>query len=281
MSSPSRAALVRGALLASVFLSCSSETKTTTSSSSGGTGVKPTFEQPPATVLFSPSIKNVVVEVDYEVGAAPYVGRAGQFEDVWNLFRTNTTALFEGKKTVSFPTKREDMESFDDVSVSEFTVDDIVTIANAHRTEASSGDTVTFYVVFLNGYFKNAEGVVSDTTLGVSVGTTGVIALFKPAIAATAVPKTAVAQFVEQSTLIHELGHAVGFVNNGVPVNSDHHDAANGAHCTNNQCVMYWANEGAKDAVEFVRRYIIGGDPVLYGQECLSDARILENKLQP
>jgi len=41
----------------------------------------------------------------------------------------------------------------------------------------------------------------------------------------------------------HEFGHNLGLVNNGTPMEEDHHDEANGPHCTNDQCVMDHAIE--------------------------------------
>jgi hypothetical protein len=268
-----RGAFAPAVFLASLFLSCSSEDKP------GKTpgAVTPVVPQPEPTTLFSPAIKQVYVEIDYAPGAEPYTGSAGNFRDVWRLFRTSLTALFEGRKDVSFPTRVADMQALEEVTQTAFTTDDIVNIANTHRDYVSEGELVTFYVVFLNGYFEDDTGI-REEILGVSIGRTGIMALFKPAIASTAVPETPFAQYVEQATLIHEFGHAVGFVNNGIPINTPHHDAENGAHCTNTDCVMYYAHETTTAAVDFVRRAIITSDPVLYGQECLSDVRILENE---
>lgn len=80
---------------------------------------------------------------------------------------------------------------------------------------------------------------------------------------------------IEQATLIHEFGHAIGLVNNGVPLASQHQDTAHGAHCTNDRCVMFWQVEGANDAAQFVRDAVIGNDTILWGDECLMDVDTL------
>ena len=59
---------------------------------------------------------------------------------------------------------------------------------------------------------------------------------------------------------------------------SDHHDAEHGAHCTNDQCVMYYLNEGVTDAVAFVNQYVTTGENVIYGQECLDDVRAVADR---
>ena len=67
----------------------------------------------------------------------------------------------------------------------------------------------------------------------------------------------------------------------GVPVgaaNRAHVDTTNVHHCTNKQCAMSFANETAAGAKAYVAAFIPSPEAVLIGQECLSDARILENK---
>jgi hypothetical protein len=112
--------------------------------------------------------------------------------------------------------------------------------------------------------------------LGVSIGDSGVVAMFKDVIAGTgiaAVPN--LERFVEQSVLIHELGHGFGLVANGVATTSAHHDEAHGAHCTNDRCVMYWLNEGANDMAMFARQYVVSGNSILFDDACLADVDAL------
>ena len=103
-----------------------------------------------------------------------------------------------------------------------------------------------------------------------SIGTTTVIALFKPVIDSAAVLDDTRA-FVEQTTLVHEFGHGVGLVNNGIPNLADHHDAEHGAHCADDRCVMYWAVEGPADVAQFVQQVVTTGDVTLWGSDCLDD----------
>lgn len=46
---------------------------------------------------------------------------------------------------------------------------------------------------------------------------------------------------VEATVFRHEVGHNLGLVNNGIPPQEESHyeEDKNGAHCTNDQCVMY------------------------------------------
>ncbi len=96
--------------------------------------------------------------------------------------------------------------------------------------------------------------------------------MFKEVVAGSSAAAL-VRKFVEQSTIVHEMGHAFGLVNNGVPMTTSHQDSAHGAHCTNQDCVMYYLNEGAGDLKTFVQNYLISGQTVMYGSECLNDTR--------
>lgn len=102
----------------------------------------------------------------------------------------------------------------------DYSVDELLDLADAHRDERSEGDRATFYAVWVDGYFED-DGERQSGVLGVSIGNTGVIAMFKPVIQSTS-PIEGIARFSEQLVLVHEFGHAIGLVNNGVPLTSDH-----------------------------------------------------------
>jgi hypothetical protein len=80
-------------------------------------------------------------------------------------------------------------------------------------------------------------------------------------------------KYVEQVTLIHEIGHAIGLVNNGLPMVEAHQDADHGAHCNNPDCVMYWANEGPNDMLKFAQNASMNQATIIFDSKCLNDAR--------
>jgi hypothetical protein len=242
-----------------------SSTGTTTSSSGGD-------HQPTTNELFGSSITKIVIEVDYASGSAPYTGQQLLFGDVWGVFKANSARLFEGtNKEITVPTELPQMEELKDVTGKEFTGEQILAIAAAHRDTPSSGDTASFYFVWLPGNYNDGKMVRTDV-LGVSLGSSGVIAMFKEVIAGTSVgPLDNVAKYVEQATLVHEFGHAVGLVQNGIPTTSAHHDEPHGAHCTNTDCVMYYAIEGTQGAADFATKYVTSEGSILFADDCLAD----------
>jgi hypothetical protein len=274
-----RSGLLASALVLSVAFGASCSSKTIVNDAPAADAGGMTGSQPPATKLFSKSITNVIIEIDYAPGAEPYVGTVKNFGDPWDLFNANALAIFDGKKKVTFPRTLAKMEKLDDVTPKNFTNADITAVAAAHRTEGQYEDGVSFYIVFLPGYYVDDSGTEQKTTLGVSLGDTGIIAMFKPAISHPVMNPTPPPQIIETVAMIHFLGHAVGFVDNGVPVadsNKAHIDTTNAHHCTNKQCVMSFAVESAGGAATYTN-LIQSTESVIYGQECLSDARILES----
>jgi hypothetical protein len=242
--------------------------------SSGGDGGDD-YGEPGKRGVFDPAVTEVRIEIDHETGEAPYTGPVLGFGDTFALTTANLDRLFAGAKTVTLPTTAAAMEDVGAIADEELTVDDLLALADQHRDQRDGGAVRTYYVIFVSGNFADGGGV-QPGVLGVSIGDTGVVAMFKDVVESTgvaAVPN--LERFVEQSTLIHELGHAFGLVANGVATTSAHHDSAHGAHCSNEQCVMYWLNEGASDMAMFARQYVVSGDAILFDDACLADVDAL------
>lgn len=227
------------------------------------------------TQIYAKSTTQLVVEIDYQKGAEPFTGSFLGM-DSFNITRVNIEKLFQGggatpAKTLVLPTQLAQMEQLTDITDTTFTGERILQIAAQHRAEKDSPGRATFYILFLNGLYNDGKEVRNDV-LGVALGSTGVVAMFKPVITGS----TNLQQFqkyVEQTTLVHELGHSVGLVNFGVAPVAQHEDTAHGAHCTNTKCVMYYANEGGSAAVQFARDYITTGNEILFDTDCLNDTK--------
>jgi len=232
----------------------------------------PVTHGPPG--VFDPAITGVTIEIDYEAGEAPFTGPILGAGDTFDLAATNLDRLFAGKKTLTLPRTLAMMEDIGTVADEELTVADVLALATAHRQQHDTTTTKTYYLIFVGGQFADGSGP-NPNVLGVSIGDTGVVAMFKDVIRSTNVPATNVSRYVEQSTLIHELGHGAGLVDNGVAMVAEHKDAPHGAHCTDDHCVMYWLNEGARDAAEFVQKYVASTNTILFDSQCLADVDAL------
>ncbi len=273
----------RAALLAAFLLSCSSSTSTPDpGASSGDPGSDPTAANPNSPQLFSKAIAHVNVEVAYVPGAEPYVGTQGDFADIWDLFKSNSGAVFDGKKDIKLPTQLSAMTKLSDVAAGDMSKQDLLDLATSHRKSTTNVDAQTeaYFVVFVNGHLKGDDGTPQPDATGISIADSGVIGIFKPSYTGYFNKKSPVAQMIEQIAVIHQFGHAIGWVNHGVPIaaaNQQHEDAAHAGHCTNKQCAMTYAFESAKGIAAFIGNFPVSDHSVLYDQECLSDVRILEN----
>jgi hypothetical protein len=231
--------------------------------------------QPSSTVLFSPSTKRVVVEVDYASGAEPFVdGDSPTFKDPWSIAEQNLRALMGDDRELVLPRTLSEMQRVDGLPKGLVGERELVAAAKQHRTAVSFGDTVTFYVVFLDAVFAEEDGTPRPQVPGVTVRGAGIVGMFKPAVAYGFLDP-AKPTFMEQATLVHELGHALGLVDRGVPLTSRHKDERNGAHCRNPACIMFHQNVLVRDDVDFYDSYLLPRDGILFGSECLADVRAI------
>lgn len=223
------------------------------------------------------SASQLTVQVAYEPGAEPYDDNLAAYGGVsiWWLLEENLNALFQGRSNPPVITVPKTMSEFSAIPAQNktaWTLSDLMNLASAHRNGVSSANQSYFWVVFLNGHFH--DGTTLQTgTIGLSIRGTTVLAIFKDVVRGTAAGNgTLVPRYVEQSTLIHEMGHALGLVNIGLPPTTTHEDTGHAGHCSNPNCVMYWRNEGTADMVNFVRS-AISGSFIMYDAQCLQDSR--------
>lgn len=120
---------------------------------------------------------------------------------------------------------------------------DILDYADAHQDVKTSGKTAALHMLFLDGRYSN------DQVLGVTFSTSdgsrsGPIAIFSQALKDDCGPLCLSGTTPAfKAVTIHELGHAIGLVNNGVPMVNDHEDKGHPGHSSNNGDVMYYAAE--------------------------------------
>lgn len=219
---------------------------------------------PPGTFVRPTSL---TFEVDYETNAAPYGGLSDG-----SVFATNVDALFPFLGAAySAPATVGEMENLGPIADDSLTVEEILAIADQHRSGASNGSARHHYIVFIDGYFEDDTGT-RDNILGVSLGYTGVVAMFKPVIASASIIPS-VRAYLEQTVLVHEFGHEIGLVDNGIAMVTDHLDVEHGRHCTNEDCVMFWANHTGNDILSFVTARMSSSSDVLFDADCLADVR--------
>jgi len=213
------------------------------------------------------SAEKLNISVYYEEGAEPYTDKAGSIE-LWSLLRSNLAALFEGRSTqIEVPGALEEMTKITARDKASWSLEEVMALAKSHPVTTIKGVT-DFQIFFLKGYADNNPGII-----GFHISNTRVMAIFKDVIKSTANGNLLVPKYVEQATLIHEMGHALGLVNNGLPMKQQHQDSEHGAHCLNPDCVMYYSNEGTSSMIKFALNASQKLSPVMFDPKCLADSR--------
>ena len=219
--------------------------------------------------IYSSSALNI--KVFYEPGAEPYAENI-LGNSLWTtLLRPNLEALFDGRTSrpvVSVPGTLAEMTKMPVQNKAAWSIDDVLALAKSNDASAPAG-TSTFQIFFVNGFAAESTGII-----GFHISGTKIMVIFKDVIESMASPtEPYVARYVEQATIIHEMGHALGLVNNGVKMVTAHQDTTHGAHCVNPDCVMYWSNEGKADMIKFIKKVYTSQSNIMFDSQCLSDSR--------
>lgn len=223
--------------------------------------------------------QTIQVNVYFEPGAEPYtttplnLNGTNLTVSYWMFFESNIKSLFSGRKSypsLIVPKTLSEMNVLPVQDDTSWTVDEVVALNKKHAR--SSSKTV------MNIYFLNGRAAENRNIIGFHINGGGTIAVFKEVVRETASGETTpfVAEYVEQTTLIHEVGHALGLVNNGVPMIDSHQDTEHGAHCNNPDCVMYYANEGASGLLRVAKKIATSPNPLatsVFDEACLKDTK--------
>jgi len=139
-------------------------------------------------------------------------------------------------------------------------VNDVIQIEKNNRTAFTSGNQLALYILYTNGNYTD------NNVLGVAYKNTSVV-LFGKKIGDNSggigqASRTKLVATVAE----HEIGHLLGLVDTGSPMQTNHKDAAHGNHCNNSSCLMYYASE-TSDILGFL---ITGSIPSL-DANCIAD----------
>jgi hypothetical protein len=145
------------------------------------------------------------------------------------------------------------------------------TLAAQTFDQPAQGSTIRMHVLFLDGQYENPN------VLGVAWASTH-LALFTDVIEhyckqdPTNLLGDQVCIAAEQGVWLHETGHLLGLVNNGLAMAQPHDDAAHPAHDGNTQCVMYWAFS-APDGITLLSQRLQGSSSAKleFDAPCLAD----------
>lgn len=121
--------------------------------------------------------------------------------------------------------------------------EELRTLASETRTVPNTAERVVIHILTVDGHLDTDTDDLM--TLGLSWGRETVV-LFMDTIAkncTTRSPRNE-SRFCDQavaSIWMHELGHLLGLVSLGLPMQEAHEDSEHEGHCDDPNCLMYWA----------------------------------------
>jgi predicted Zn-dependent protease len=218
---------------------------------------------------FYSNANSLTIQVAYEEEASPFIKY--NTSDAWNVCRQNITDLIAPRGiSVNVPIKLSEMHNLGVLEQNNYTRENLEKLAEKVQQFDNKTADKGAVILFLAGYYIK-DGSPQNQILGINLDGTPLLAVFKPVVK-SASNNAAEQALIEQITIVHEIGHALGLVNNGVRATSAHQDAEHGAHCTNTTCVMYWQNGGA-EVQQFIQPLLVDGSVELFGNQCKTDIK--------
>lgn len=171
-----------------------------------------------------------------------------------------------------------------------YTTEEQRALSKDARDLSTEPGTAYIHMLYLDGHTELDEG--DSRVLGYAYGGS-YIAMFKESIESACDSSTVLGllapalqeeacEVTEAGVLVHEVGHLLGLVNNGLDMVTPHQDEAHGAHDEDDGCVMYWLAERS-DAVDVVADRFLNGETGVtpFDDECLADLSAAVEASQP
>ncbi len=241
--------ILKFVLIASVFVGCSKKDKFANNPGASDLHNKPVGASA-TDLLASSKYTSLKIEVQYMSGFQPDGGALTHLQSV-------LSGLLNKPAGITIITKEIPASSNTVLSI-----DDIAQVERNNRTAFTSGNELAVYILYTNGTYTD------NNVLGVAYKNTSV-ALFGKKIQDNSggigqASRTKLVATVSE----HELGHLLGLVDLGSPMQTNHKDPSHGSHCNNSNCLMYYASE-TSDILGFL---ITGNIPTL-DANCVADLR--------
>lgn len=215
---------MRKLLIFSSFLLLLSCDKSGSPSSSDGSNGKPVGVSA-RDILSATTYASIKIEIDYMTGCRPTATAINNLKAFINSLTNKPSGI-----TFIY-------NEIPDLGRSNYSLNDILAIEENQRSNFNNGNSVGIYFLFVNGSYTQQD------VLGVAYKNTS-MCIFEKTIkdnsGALLKPST---EKLESTVIQHEFGHILGLVDVGSPMQTDHKDEANGNHCNNSSCLMYYQVE--------------------------------------
>jgi hypothetical protein len=199
-------------------------------------------------ILSSSKYSSVVVEVQYMTGYAPDATAMNNLQSFLNSYVNKPGGI-------TIITKQIDLSSS-----TVLTLDQVKSIEQSNRTAFTSGTQLALYILYTNGNYTD------NNVLGLAYRNTSIVIFGKTVHDNSGGLGQVNRTKLEATVGEHEMGHLLGLVNLGSPMQANHQDGAHPNHCNNSNCLMYYASN-TKDVLGFL---LTGNIPSL-DANCVAD----------
>jgi len=206
--------------------------------------------------LDSSKYTSLVIEVDYESGYQPKSSST-------DLLKERLEQVCDKPDGITIKSTE---SSF--MHTETWTTDEIRSIAWDFKDDKPQGSSTLYWqIIFPSGSYSD------DSVLGVAVDAS-TIAIFGDSVEDAKGPifSRPSAEEVENSVIVHEIGHLLGLVNIVYQSPEEHEDADHPNHSNNEDSVMYWAIESSN-----IGSIITGNLPDDFDQADLNDLSGMKN----
>jgi len=145
-----------------------------------------------------------------------------------------------------------------------YDIEEIVQIESTIRTKYNTGNILTMYMLFADG------GTTTDTNSSFILGSAYRNTSFVMYESSIKNLSNSIGEpnrvDLETTVILHELGHLLGLVNLGTPMQNGHEDTVHPKHCQNENCLMFWETENSN-----IIGMLSGGNIPELDANCLAD----------
>ncbi|HET9744258.1 MAG TPA: M12 family metallo-peptidase [Chitinophagaceae bacterium] len=176
-------------------------------------------------LLSAGTYKSLKIEFQYMTGFAPDAAALNHLQSVLSAYLNKPSGITIVTKEIPAS------------SSTTLSIDQVRKVEEENRTVFTVGDQLGVYFLYTNGNFTD------NNVLGAAYRNTSMVLFGKKIHDNSGSLGQASRTKLEATVLEHEFGHILGLVDIGSPMQTNHKDAAHGNHCSNTNCLMYYASE--------------------------------------
>ncbi|MDP3358065.1 MAG: membrane metalloprotease [Lutibacter sp.] len=213
-------------------ISCSEDDSSGKGLNNGNYPIKQKVGYSANDILSNKTFTNIYIEVMYVDGFKPSAEALANLKN-FIAARTYKTNIVIEQRLINIALK------------STYSIEDIRSIEDANRSIFSFENQLAVSALFLNG--KSSSDTENTSVLGTAYRNTSFV-IFEETIKSASNNILGPSKITLESTVIlHEFCHLLGLVNFGTNMVSNHEDTAHSAHCTVENCLMYYSIENGKN----------------------------------